>query len=121
MLRSGVAAYGGAMSFGSLRNLLHGSSISRRDLFREGVAAASFGLCRPRLFAATAPLAPVPARDIYASLGVRPIINCDHVKTILGGSLVLPEVMQAMEGASHHFVQFDELMDAVGARLAELT
>jgi L-seryl-tRNA(Ser) seleniumtransferase len=43
------------------------------------------------------------------------------VITQIGGSLMLPEVMQAMEGASHHFVQLDELMDAVGARIAELT
>ena len=59
--------------------------------------------------------------SIYSSIGVRPIINCDHVKTVLGGSLVLPEVMRAMESASRNFVQLDELMEAVGGQLAKLT
>jgi L-seryl-tRNA(Ser) seleniumtransferase len=70
----------------------------------------------------TSPPANVNAEfDIYSSLGVRPIINCDHVKTILGGSLALPEVIQAMRSASDHFVHLDELMEAVGKRLAVLT
>jgi len=39
----------------------------------------------------------------------------------MGGSLELPEVRAAADAASRHFVQLDELMEAVGKRLAELT
>jgi L-seryl-tRNA(Ser) seleniumtransferase len=38
-----------------------------------------------------------------------------------GGSLELPEVRAAMDSAAQHMVQLDELMEAVGRRLAELT
>jgi D-glucosaminate-6-phosphate ammonia-lyase len=96
------------------------TSLSRRDLIRAGCALPAVGLLETvsRPLRASAP--PTPTADVYASIGVRPIINCDHVKSVLGGSLVLPEVMRAMESASHSFVQLDELMDAVSARLAAL-
>ena len=58
---------------------------------------------------------------IYESIGVRPVINCKGTFTIIGGSLILPEAKRAMEDASRHYVHLDELMDAVGKRLAELT
>jgi L-seryl-tRNA(Ser) seleniumtransferase len=59
--------------------------------------------------------------NIYQSIGVRPIINCRGTLTIIGGSLELPEVREATQAASQHYVQLDELMDAIGQRLAELT
>jgi len=59
--------------------------------------------------------------DIYQSIGVRPIINCKGTFTIISGSLSLPEVKQAMDAASRHYIHLDELMDAVGKRLAEIT
>ena len=58
---------------------------------------------------------------LYESLGVRPFINARGTFTILTGSQSLPAVKQAMTEASRHFVNMDELMDAVGARIAELT
>jgi uncharacterized pyridoxal phosphate-dependent enzyme len=57
----------------------------------------------------------------YLALGVRPFINCCSVRTVHGGSLMLPEVRAAMDAASREFVNLDELMEAAGARLAELT
>jgi L-seryl-tRNA(Ser) seleniumtransferase len=57
----------------------------------------------------------------YLALGVRPFINCCSVRTMHGGSLMLPEVRAAVEAASRQFVNLDELMEAAGARLAELT
>ncbi len=57
----------------------------------------------------------------YLALGVRPFINCCSVRTVHGGSLMLPQVRTAMAEASRHFVNLDELMEAAGARLAELT
>jgi seryl-tRNA(Sec) selenium transferase len=60
-------------------------------------------------------------KDIYQSIGVRPIVNCKGTFTIIGGSQTVPEVKRAMDDASRHFVHLDELMAAVGKRLAELT
>src|SRR6201985_1360910 len=57
----------------------------------------------------------------YAALGVRPFINCCSVRTMHGGSLMLPEVRAAIDAASRQFVNLDELMDAAGKRIAELT
>ena len=57
----------------------------------------------------------------YLMLGVRPFINCCSVRTMHGGSLMLPQVREAMAEASRHFVNLDELMEAAGRRLAELT
>jgi D-glucosaminate-6-phosphate ammonia-lyase len=57
----------------------------------------------------------------YLVLGVRPFINCCSVRTMHGGSLMLPQVRDAMAEASRHFVNLDELMEAAGQRLAELT
>ena len=57
----------------------------------------------------------------YLALGVRPFINCCSVRTMHGGSLMLPQVRAAMDQASRQFVNLDELMEAAGRRLAELT
>ena len=59
--------------------------------------------------------------DPYLALGVRPIINCCAVRTLYGGSLMLPQVKEAMAEASRQFVHLDELMEAAGQRLADLT
>jgi D-glucosaminate-6-phosphate ammonia-lyase len=57
----------------------------------------------------------------YLALGVRPFINCCSVRTMHGGSLMLRQVRAAMDRASSQFVNLDELMEAAGRRLAELT
>ncbi len=90
---------------------------SRRDLFRAGsiiAAVQSFGL---KVLAAPLEL----TAKLYQSIGVRPLINSRGTFTIITGSQTLPEVKKAMDEASRHFVQMDELMDGVGARLAEIT
>jgi L-seryl-tRNA(Ser) seleniumtransferase len=94
--------------------------MSRRDLFRGGGAAAFGGLVSGMAGSATAASLRYGS-EIYESIGVRPIINCKGTFTIIGGSLILPEVKRAMEDASRHYVHLDELMAAVGKRLAELT
>jgi len=58
---------------------------------------------------------------IYRRLGVEPIINGRSTFTILGGSLMPPEVLDAMREAAECFVDLVELQDAVGRRIAELT
>ncbi len=57
----------------------------------------------------------------YKSLGVKPIINAFATLTRLGGSLMPPEVMQAMQEASRYFIDLDELQRKVGERIATLT
>ena len=58
--------------------------------------------------------------SLYASLGVKPVINGVGVVTVLGGSIMPPEVLRAMEDASKYFVSVPELEKKVGARIAEL-
>ncbi|MCA2970281.1 MAG: aminotransferase class V-fold PLP-dependent enzyme [Acidobacteriaceae bacterium] len=80
------------------------------------------------LLPAAAASAAVPAQDrtastpssLYASLGIKPVINGVGVVTVLGGSLMPPEVVQAMEEAARYFIPLPELQKKVGARLAEL-
>ena len=104
-----------------------GSGLSRRELFRQGSLFALFSGLLPNSAAAAASTPSLPGPDdltglkLYQSIGVRPIINCRGTFTIIGGSLELPEVRAAKEAAAMHFVHLDELMDAVGKRLAELT
>jgi uncharacterized pyridoxal phosphate-dependent enzyme len=57
----------------------------------------------------------------YLALGVRPFINCCSVRTMHGGSLMLPQVREAVDAASRQFVNLDELMAAASQRIAELT
>jgi len=90
---------------------------SRRDIFRGGGLLAAFSSLRGQTAANALRIGP----DIYESIGVRPIINCKGTFTIISGSQTLPEVKQAMDAASRHYVHLDELMDGVGRRLAELT
>src|SRR5262245_29640854 len=100
---------------------------SRRELFRR-----SGLLMLPAIFrgghAAAAPTLEDGAanalrvgEDIYRSIGVRPLINARGTFTIISGSLMLPEVRAAIDAAARQHVHLDELMAAVGARLAELT
>jgi D-glucosaminate-6-phosphate ammonia-lyase len=59
--------------------------------------------------------------QIYQSIGVEPFVNCKGTHTIMGGSTTRPVVRAAMEAASPHIVQLDELAFGVGQRLAEIT
>jgi uncharacterized pyridoxal phosphate-dependent enzyme len=61
------------------------------------------------------------ADNLYTQIGVRPILNARGTFTIISGSRSLPQVKQAMFEASHYFVHLDELMDAVGKELGQLT
>jgi uncharacterized pyridoxal phosphate-dependent enzyme len=80
-------------------------------------------------FAATG-AAPVPAsgpaprkgagRDYFRELGVKPFINAAGTYTAMTASLMLPEVMAAIDYAANHFVMLDELHDRVGERIASL-
>jgi uncharacterized pyridoxal phosphate-dependent enzyme len=63
--------------------------------------------------------APV-GRDYFRELGVRPFINAAGTYTAMTASLMPPEVMEAINYASRHYVMLDELHDKVGERIATL-
>ncbi|HYP06322.1 MAG TPA: hypothetical protein VER03_08790 [Bryobacteraceae bacterium] len=96
------------------------SRFNRRDAFRGGIAALLPGLSQTRAAAAT-PSGLRLGKDLYQSIGVNPLINGRGTFTIVSGSLMLPEVRAAMAEAAQHHVHLDELMNAIGARLSELT
>ena len=58
---------------------------------------------------------------MYHRLGLRPFINARGTITTLGGSIMPPEVVDAMVEASRQFVLLDELHEKAGARIARLT
>ncbi len=58
--------------------------------------------------------------SLYAALGIKPVVNGVGVVTVLGGSIMPPEVIRAMEEASRYFIPLPDLQKKVGARLAEL-
>ncbi len=57
----------------------------------------------------------------YSELDIAPIINANATLTRLGGSLMPPEVVEAMVEAAKVFVDLPELQRRVGNRIALLT
>ena len=86
----------------------------KRRMVLQAVAAVAGA---PSLGAATPA---VGSGDVYARLGVKPLINGMGTVTVVGGSLMPPEVVRAMEEASRHFVYVPDLQKKAGARIAEL-
>jgi seryl-tRNA(Sec) selenium transferase len=58
--------------------------------------------------------------DIYAELGVTPLININGTVTVIGGSVMAPEVMEMIRMGNQHFVLIDELEVAAGKFIAKL-
>src|SRR5688572_27485078 len=69
---------------------------------------------------AAAPAAGRGGRDYLRELGVRPFINAAGTYTAMTASLMPPEVMEAINYASKHYVMLDDLHDKVGQRIAAL-
>ena len=59
--------------------------------------------------------------SVYDELGVKKVINAWGTMTSLGGSLMLPEVVEAMNEAATAFVDMDELHRQAGKIIAEKT
>ena len=58
---------------------------------------------------------------IYDDIGVTRVINAAGSMTYLGGSLIAPEVLAAMNEAAGSFVVMEELMAWAGTEIARLT
>lgn len=59
-------------------------------------------------------------RDLFKELGIRTFINARATLTFMTGSLMQPEVIDAINNSSKRYCMLDELQDKVGAKIAEL-
>ncbi len=57
---------------------------------------------------------------VYEQLGVGTRINAAANGTSIGGSILLPEVVVAMQEAGGSYVSIPELLEKAGTRIAEL-
>src|ERR1700674_816939 len=100
-----------------------GTKWNRRSFLATlGMIAGSLGAPR-KLFAANAS-AKVSgfghSGNPYEELGVTTVINCEGTMTMLGGSVLRPELEAVMAQAGRHFVSIPELEVAAGKRIAEM-
>jgi L-seryl-tRNA(Ser) seleniumtransferase len=58
--------------------------------------------------------------DIYAELGITPLVNINGTLTVIGGSVMKPEVMELIRRGNEHCVSIDELEIAAGKFIAKL-
>src|SRR5438105_13832745 len=58
--------------------------------------------------------------NVYEELGVTTVINGQGTMTVLGGSMMRPEVEAVMAMAGRHFVSIPDLEVAAGKRIAEM-
>lgn len=93
------------------RNILKGISLLP-------LTAAGLGSGLPFSSATAAPKP--PKRDLFKELGVTPVINAGVTMTFLSGSLMMPEVLEAINSTAHDFANMYELQDKVGAKIAEM-
>ena len=61
-----------------------------------------------------------PERDLIKELGLKTFINAACVCTSLTASLMPPEVTRAIVKGAEEFVLLNDVLDKVGARIAEL-
>ncbi len=99
-------------SFVSSVAALGAALLSPRKLFAGDSGAARAADAKPSGFGASG--------NVYEELGVTTVINGQGTMTMLGGSLMRPEVEVAMALASQHFCNIPELEVAAGKRIAEM-
>lgn len=97
---------------------------SRRDFLMTTAATAAVigtaGPTAPGAGAAVPPSALEPSSIYTRKLGIKPVVNGVGVVTSLGGTIMPPEVVDAMVEASRFFIPLTELQEKVGARVASL-
>jgi len=101
---------------------------SRRGFVGTVVALATSFLGPRKLFGGTTAEAGSAASlagfgqsgNPYQELGVPTVINAEGTMTMLGGSLIRPEVESIMAAAAQHFVGIPVLEAAAGKRIAQM-
>lgn len=93
---------------------------TRRGFLKATAALPAAGAALAAPASAASRVSSFADADVYTRLGVKPVINGIGTVTILGGSLMPPEVVRAMEQAAKYFVPIIDLQRKVGARIAEL-
>ena len=58
--------------------------------------------------------------SIFQELGVKPVINAQGNRTLLGGGTPSPEVREMMDAAESAYAHMGDLMDAVGERVSDM-
>src|ERR1700692_1138122 len=104
------------------------SSWNRRGFLGTAAAMAASVLAPRKLFSTAAPPAGGSTTvsgfgqsgNPYEELGVTTVINCEGTMTMLGGSILRPELEAVMAQAGRHFVNIPELEVAAGKRITEL-
>lgn len=94
-----------------------------RKVTRRRVLQAGAGLAAGDALASGAAGAELPAAkkpNVYEALGVKPVINAVGTVTMLGGSVMPPEVVAAWAEAAKHFVDLTDLHDKVAVKIAKL-
>jgi L-seryl-tRNA(Ser) seleniumtransferase len=93
-------------SFLGTLGMIAGSMMASKKLFaaKDAVKVSGFG----------------GSGNPYEELGVTTVINCEGTMTMLGGSILRPELEAVMAQAGRHFVSMPELEVAAGKRIAEM-
>lgn len=92
------------------------SQISRRSML-QGSAAATLGVAS---CGGQADVELSSPEEVYLRIGVEPVINGVGTVTNLGGSIMPPEVVEAMVAASKNFIPFRELQQKAGDHIAKV-
>jgi uncharacterized pyridoxal phosphate-dependent enzyme len=94
--------------------------MKRRDIIK-GFTLLPLAGTIPLSQVIAAPASPeAPKTDLFKELDVTPVINAFVTMTFLSGSLMQPEVLNAINSTSHDFANMYELQDKAGAKIAEM-
>lgn len=104
------------------------SKWNRRGFLGTAAAIAASIVAPRKLFSAAGAAAAESAKvsgfgqtgNPYDELGVPTVINCEGTMTVLGGSILRPEIEAVMAMAGRHFVSIPDLEVAAGNRIAEM-
>jgi seryl-tRNA(Sec) selenium transferase len=58
--------------------------------------------------------------NVYAELGVTPLVNINGTLTVIGGSVMAPEAMELIRQGNEHCVSIDDLEIAAGKFIAKI-
>lgn len=96
--------------------------MQRREVLKwVSAAALTGGVFGPNKIAKAMQAAPINTlqRNLFQELGIRTFINARGTITAMTGSLMHPEVLEAIQAGAQHFCMLDEVQDKVGERIAE--